>query len=346
MGRRGEVVTDTAAGIWVSETPAASDVPLTVRRSLGEGCTPLEHAVQLDARLWLKREDLQPTGSHKDRAAAFQLARAAGEAKRGVCISSSGNAGIATSRYAALHGLPAWVFVHPETDPRKLASIDGATTTLVVTERAINSAKLLSRSEGVPNLRPSTSDDALIGYASLGEELARELPREVDAVVIFVTSGATAIAVAQRLHELRPDIQIHFVQGEGNAALADPSSQITDASAHGAAAGRLGVRRTRRGRQLLAAIETTGGRGHVASADDVAAGRATLLGMNIDVSDESAANITVAQRLIAAGHAVCCIISGAPPGPSPDGSHARQITARDEHDALAQIQAELKLAGA
>ena len=121
---------------------------------------------------------------------------------RAVTISSSGNAAIATSRYAALHGVPAVVFVHPETDPAKLASIDGTTTTLVVGERAINGAKLLARELRIPNLRPSTSDEALVGYASLGEELAGELPDEVDAVVLFATSGATALAVAEAMARL------------------------------------------------------------------------------------------------------------------------------------------------
>ena len=57
-------------------TPAASDVPDAHRRTLGEGATPLQRS-GADPRLLLKREDSNPTGSHKDRAAAYQLAAAA-----------------------------------------------------------------------------------------------------------------------------------------------------------------------------------------------------------------------------------------------------------------------------
>lgn len=308
-------------------------MPARLRLTLGEGGTPL-HADKSDPRILLKREDRNPTGSHKDRAASYQLARATAQGRRAVTISSSGNAGVATSRYAALHGIAAFVCVHPATDPAKLAAIDGATTTLVVTERAINTAKLLARELGIPNLRPSLHDDALVGYATLGDEL---VDLDCDTVVLFATSGATAIAVAERFAAARPgEVQVHFVQGEGNAALADPESSTTDTSAHAASAGRLGVRRSRRARQLHAAIAKTGGRGHVASVSDVAAAHATLRAEGIDVSDESAANYAVARQLADAGRRVVCVISGAPPQPA--GEPARRIDAVDEHAALALVR--------
>jgi threonine synthase len=301
---------------------------------LRAGRTPLERT-SIVRRLLLKRDDCNPTGSHKDRAAEHQLHLAREQGVRAVTISSSGNAAIATSRFAAEAGVPAVVFVHPSTDPVKLAAIDGSTTIVVITERAINGAKLLARELKIPNLRPSTNDDAVDGYRSLGEELADDLPEEVDAVVLFATSGATALAVAQVLGERRPGIEVHVVQGEGNASIVVPDAEITDASAHGAAAGRLGVRRSRRARQLMRAIEATGGAGHVASAADVTAGRNFLVELEIEVSDESAANVAIARQMTAAGRTVCCIISGAPAPKG--GAPAHVITATDEHDALMQV---------
>ncbi|MCZ4497058.1 MAG: hypothetical protein JWM25_1643, partial [Thermoleophilia bacterium] len=110
---------------------------------------------------------------------------------------------------------------------------------------------------------------------------------------------------------------------------------IDDASAHGAAAGRLGVRRSRRTRQLLAAIEATGGRGHVASAADVAEARTLLTADGIDVSDESAANIAIARRLADAGAEVCCIVSGSPAAAT--GHEPERLLAADEQAALALV---------
>lgn len=314
---------------------ASSDVPAAHRLTLGEGATAVQ-ASRLDPRVLLKREDLNPTGSHKDRAASFQLARAAAAGSVGVTISSSGNAAIATSRYAALHGITACVCVHPTTEPAKLAAIGGSTTTVIVTPRAINTAKHIARELGYPNLRPSVHDDALIGYSTLGDELAM---LDVDAVVLFATSGATAVAVADQLAARHPGaVAVHFVQGEGNAALADPDSQVSDQSARGAAAGRLGVRHSRRSRQLLAAIAGTGGSGHVVSAERVAEARLALLAEDIEVSDESAANYAVALELAATGARVACVISGAPPTAA-TVPPARMLHADDEHDALEQLLA-------
>lgn len=303
---------------------------------LRSGHTPLERT-SIVRRLLLKREDLNPTGSHKDRAADHQLRLAREQGVGAVTISSSGNAAIATSRFAADAGIPAVVFVHPDTDRVKLAAIDGSTTIVVVTERAINGAKLLARELRIPNLRPSTNDDAVDGYRSLGDELAEELPDDVQDVVIFVTSGASALAVANVLADKRPELVVHVVQGEGNASIVAPDTEITDASAHGAAAGRLGVRRSRRARQLMRAVEAAGGQGHVATPADVKAGRSFLTELEIEVSDESAANVAIARRLTAAGRTVCCVISGAP-APA-GGAPAHVIRAVDEHDALAQVAA-------
>ena len=152
MGGGGKVASSTHRSFWDTPTLRASAVDAAFRRTLGEGHTPITH-VDGFPTLLLKREDMNPTGSHKDRAASYQLALAAAQQVPGVVISSSGNAGIATSRYAALHGIPAFVCIHPATDPDKIAAIDGATTTLIVTERAINTAKLLSRN-APSSLRP------------------------------------------------------------------------------------------------------------------------------------------------------------------------------------------------
>lgn len=339
MGGGGKVASSTHRTYWDTPSLCGTEVDPEHRRSLGEGSTPVT-TLAAYPQLLLKRDDHNPTGSHKDRAAAFQVARAAHRGVTGVVISSSGNAGIATSRYAELHGIPAWVCVHPETDTDKLAAIDGDTTTLIVTPRAINTAKLLSRELRIPNLRPSTSDDALVGYGSLGDEIAAV---DCDHVVLFATSGATAVAVAQvSMAQHGTSRQVHFVQGEGNAALVHPDALITDASAHGAAAGRLGVRRSRRARELSRAIEITGGRGHVASRTDVDNARSEMMNAGIIVSEESAANLAVAKRLAAlhADQRVLCVISGAPPKARP-GHVARRMQAADEHEALARLKASI-----
>ncbi len=313
------------------------------RLSLGEGNTPVESlAIGDDGSVWLKREDLQPSGSHKARAACLQLALAAQSGDPAVTISSSGNAAIATSMYAALQGVDAYVFMHPDTDVGKTAAIDGRKTTVVMTPRAINSAKKLARAWRITNLRPSVNDDAVIAYKTLAAELVEPIRQNnIQAIVLFATSGATALAVADYFLndvELETIPQVHFVQGEGNAALVNPESQITDASAHKAAAGRLGIRHSRRARALREAIEATGGRGHAVAAGDVDRMREVFRAKGIDdVGNESCANLAVALELADQGLNVISVVSGAPPVAAEVS--ARVIEALDEHEALVEIDA-------
>jgi threonine dehydratase len=312
-------------------------VPPQYRLTLGEGHTP-QTLSALVPGLALKREDFNPTGSHKDRAACYQVAAAAARGDQAVVISSSGNAAVATSRYAQLHNIPAFATVHPSTDPSKLAAICGSTTTVVVTERAVNTARKIARRFNTLNLRPSTSDDALIGYGTLADELlGADVDHHPDAIVVFATSGATALALAQRA-SIPHGPQVHFVQGLGNATLADPQSVSSSQSNRSAVAGRLGTRSSARADHLRAAVADSGGRGWVVDEADVEAGRDLLVSEDIDVSDESAANAFVALKLVEQGMQVTCIVSGAPPVPW--GHPQAIIHAQDEHEALQLIDAQ------
>ena len=147
--------------------------------SLGEGSTPCTEAPSLAAelgleKLWLKREDLNPTGSHKARGAAYQVSWAHGAGHRMVAISSSGNAAVAVAAYAALGGMRLAAFVAPGTPEPKVASMVRLGAHVFVAAEAITLADEVADLAGIPNLRPSTHSLAVPGYESLGWELADE----------------------------------------------------------------------------------------------------------------------------------------------------------------------------
>ncbi len=82
--------------------------------SLGEGWTPL---VRLSNKLFLKLENLNPTGSFKDRGSAVLISAIWRSVKKSggfISEDSSGNAGASVAAYAARSGLKARVYV-PET---------------------------------------------------------------------------------------------------------------------------------------------------------------------------------------------------------------------------------------
>ena len=100
-------------------TRFADRLPLTdatPRISLGEGSTPLVPAPSLAqrtgaARVWLKLESCNPTGSFKDRGMVLAVAKAIEEGYQAVLCASTGNTSASAAAYAARQGLRVYVLV-------------------------------------------------------------------------------------------------------------------------------------------------------------------------------------------------------------------------------------------
>ncbi|MHB8507578.1 MAG: PLP-dependent lyase/thiolase [Candidatus Dormibacteria bacterium] len=247
------------------------------RVTLGEGHTALHDSPALARwagveRLWLKREDTNPTGSHKDRGAAAQisecLARAAGTA----VISSSGNAALAAATYGTAFGVQVVALVSPLTSAARLDLVRAAGGHVVVTEKPINYALRLSRVRGWPDLRPSLSAAALRGFGSLGDELTLEL-EPATPVFAYASSGTTfaaigaSFAAARRVHPLHP-VQAGLVNGLSRefGRLGDGRRSVV---------GDLGVKLSPRAPEVLGMVRASGGEAWWVGDDDiVAAGEA------------------------------------------------------------------------
>ncbi|MGH2506473.1 MAG: pyridoxal-phosphate dependent enzyme, partial [Ktedonobacteraceae bacterium] len=90
--------------------------------SLGEGMTPLLEmprlapaSIQTTAKLLVKDEGLNPTGSFKARGMAAAVARAIELGAKGLVTPTAGNAGAAMAAYAARAGVPAYVALPDDT---------------------------------------------------------------------------------------------------------------------------------------------------------------------------------------------------------------------------------------
>ena len=95
--------------------PVTAKTPIV---TLGEGGTPLIEAPRLarlagleDARLYLKLEGSNPTGSFKDRGMTVAISKALEEGARGVLCASPGNTAASAAAYAARAGLPCHVYL-------------------------------------------------------------------------------------------------------------------------------------------------------------------------------------------------------------------------------------------
>ncbi len=91
--------------------------PYTLPFGLGEGDTPLTDCAALAkqfgiARLSIKDESSNPTGSHKDRMSAIGVTQALDSGAHTVVLASSGNAAISAARFAQAAGLACEVAVY------------------------------------------------------------------------------------------------------------------------------------------------------------------------------------------------------------------------------------------
>lgn len=171
---------------------------------LREGSTPLLASRWLSravgARVWLKDESRNPTGSYTDRIASLAVSRARALGYGGVIAASDGNLGASIAAYAAAAGLRAVVVVPKRADPGKVAqaAVYGADIIVEgeVLDDSVRAAALLSKRKGLYNATaelPGT--DAMITLKGISYEVFGQLGRVPDAVVVPTASGSTALAL-------------------------------------------------------------------------------------------------------------------------------------------------------
>jgi threonine synthase len=175
---------------------------LRFKLCLGEGFTPLFEAGRLGrelgfGRLYIKDEGLNPTGSFKARGLAVAVSRAWELGVRAVSIPTAGNAGCAMSAYAALAGLPAYVFM-PADVPKPFVNecrVLGAEVTLI--DGLITDCGKAAR-EGVEKygrFDVSTLKEPyrIEGKKTMGYELAEQTGWTLPDVIIYPTGGGTGL---------------------------------------------------------------------------------------------------------------------------------------------------------
>jgi threonine dehydratase len=158
--------------------------------------------------VYLKREDLNITGSAKDRAIPAQLLP---HIKHAV-ISSSGNAAISAQHFCRLNNIKLTIFVSPHTDPKKLALLDN----YQISQQPISDAFKFAKNNKATFIRQSTDPNALIGYQSIGKEIVLQCP-QITSLFIPVGSGTTLLGISQVLPK---SVKIFAVQPASHCPIA------------------------------------------------------------------------------------------------------------------------------
>ncbi len=189
--------------------------------------TPLVRAEaisdQVGAKVQLKTENLQVTGSYKSRAAYTILNRLSdGQKKRGAAISSSGNFAAAFGYMGQLLGIPTTIVMMEKTSPYKVDRTRKFGTEVVICENR-NQARWealekLEAEQGITAINTWEYSDVVIGHGSIGVEIMDQAP-DVEVVLVPISSGGLIAGIATAVKTLKPAVQVIGVQPEGSQAM-------------------------------------------------------------------------------------------------------------------------------
>lgn len=173
--------------------------------SLGEGNTPLERFEDEENKLFLKREDLNPTGSWKDRGTALKVSSLVSRDIKKVVIPSSGNAAISLLKYLENTEIKAYIVVSPEISEVKKQIIEELAKNrheVIFDKQAKKRVSQISHEQNAELLRSSMDSEITKGYWSLGMELEDTIlhnQKEDTYILAAVSSGTAFVGMAEGL---------------------------------------------------------------------------------------------------------------------------------------------------
>lgn len=166
----------------------------------------------------LKLENLQMTGSYKERGALEKLLTL-GEAERarGLIAASAGNHAQGVAYHAGRLGVKATI-VMPETTPiMKVANTRAHGARIVLHgssyDEAYSEARRLEQAEGLTFVHPFDDPAVIAGQGTVGLEILEQVP-DADAIVVPIGGGGLASGVAVAARALRPGIRVIGVETE------------------------------------------------------------------------------------------------------------------------------------
>jgi threonine synthase len=172
------------------------------RVSLGEGFTPLIDAPRLAAelevaRLWIKDEAQNPTGSFKDRGMALAVSMAKELGLKKLAVPSAGNAGASLAAYAARAHIEAHVFMPKDAPRANITEAEQYGARLTLVDGLINDCGRLiaehKNAEGWFDVSTLKEPYRLEGKKTLGFEIAEQLDWELPDVIVYPTGGGTGL---------------------------------------------------------------------------------------------------------------------------------------------------------
>lgn len=208
--------------------PTAADVADAARLLAGVARrTPLVSSHELDAitgaRVFLKAEPLQRTGSFKFRGAYNRLARIPDERKAdGVVAMSSGNHAQGVATAAQLLGIRAAILMPKDSPALKRERTAAAGAEVILFDREKDDreamAKALAAERGAIVVPPYDDFHIVAGQGTAGREIVEDLEAQglkPDTVLVCCSGGGLLAGIALAVHEKVPGAAILSVEPEG-----------------------------------------------------------------------------------------------------------------------------------
>lgn len=180
-------------------------------------CTPSEAFRDVfDGRLAFKFENLQRTGSFKERGALNRMLRLSPEERaHGVVAASAGNHAQGVAFHAGRLGIRATIVMPERTPLIKVSNTEkfGARAILhgAVYDEAMEEALRIRDREGSTLIHPFDDPQVIAGQGTIGLELLEQRP-SAEVVVVPVGGGGLIAGIAVAMKEKRPGIRIVGVE--------------------------------------------------------------------------------------------------------------------------------------
>jgi threonine dehydratase len=210
-------------------------------------CSPCPHSQMLSAltgqQVYLKLENLQMTGSFKERGALNRIALLTPEqAARGVVAASAGNHAQGVAYHATKRGIRALIVMPLATPLVKVTATRGFGAEVLLYganyDEACEEATRLCAAEGMTFIHPFDDAVVMAGQGTIGLELLEQVP-QLEAVVVPIGGGGLIGGIACAIKESRPEIRVIGVQTSrlpsmvaarlvGHPVTVEPATTIAD----------------------------------------------------------------------------------------------------------------------
>jgi threonine dehydratase len=188
--------------------------------------SPCQHSIPLSEitgmEIFCKLDNLQHTGSFKERGARNALTQLSPEQqKRGVIAASAGNHAQALAYQGKLLGIPATV-VMPKFAPLiKVNNCQKLGATVVLHGKDFGEAKghghEIAKEKGLAYIDGYDDPAIIAGQGTMGLEIVEQVP-DLDAVIIPVGGAGLLAGVSLAVKTLRPEVKIVAVEAENVAS--------------------------------------------------------------------------------------------------------------------------------